>query len=368
MSGLEYYDSNPSIVPSWLRRLQLGGHIGRVIPGGGIPGVTTGTFTGRDIVLEPDKVDIVPSRIKSLGQPDEVAETPTLRRPEDERLLEAGRPDLDIVPSRIRDFGREPSALELYRAEISRPMPRYKPGLREIIPQAILGAGLGYAMGERGNYTVAPEIVSRNLLAPFEREMGMRQMRLGELGNLARLEEFEAERPERQARRKYWEAQAGAIEEGRRYAKPTDTHIASYVNNQGQEVLVMKRPDGEIYEKPLGKVRQTPEALSDFEAAFQREHNRLPTATELGNYQRSIREHPEKPDMTETIEATAGDYLEEANGDANQALTQLEKDIRDPKASPKLRRYAAQIRQRIRERVRPGAKRDRLGEILGVQP
>jgi hypothetical protein len=73
-----------------------------------------------------------------------------------------------------------------------------------------------------------------------------------------------------------------------------------------------------------------------------------------------------RDNMGAVIEATAGDYLEEANADANKALAQLEKDLRDPKANPELRRNAARIRQRIRERVRPGTKRDRLSEMLGV--
>jgi hypothetical protein len=70
----------------------------------------------------------------------------------------------------------------------------------------------------------------------------------------------------------------------------------------------------------------------------------------------------------ETIETTAGDYLTEANGDANKALAQLEKDVQAKNVDPRLRRYAARIRFRIRERVRPGVpggRRDRLAEILG---
>jgi len=77
---------------------------------------------------------------------------------------------------------------------------------------------------------------------------------------------------------------------------------------------------------------------------------------------------PEKPGDQGTIETTAGDYLDEANGDANKALAQLEKDVQAKSADPMLRRYAARIRFRIRERVRPGVpagRRDRLGEILG---
>ena len=76
---------------------------------------------------------------------------------------------------------------------------------------------------------------------------------------------------------------------------------------------------------------------------------------------------PKIPDQ-ETIETTAGDYLDEAGGDANKALALLEKDVQAKGANPKLRFYAGRIRSRIRERVRPGVpagRRDRLSEILG---
>jgi len=65
------------------------------------------------------------------------------------------------------------------------------------------------------------------------------------------------------------------------------------------------------------------------------------------------------------IEDTAGDYLTEANGDANRALAQLEKHVRGKDVDPMLRRYAARIRFRIRERVRPGARAGRTS--LGTE-
>ena len=70
------------------------------------------------------------------------------------------------------------------------------------------------------------------------------------------------------------------------------------------------------------------------------------------------------------IEATATDYLTEANGDPDEALALLEEEVRLPNASAEFRRLASKIRNRIRERVRPGRSRrstegDRLKEILG---
>ena len=70
------------------------------------------------------------------------------------------------------------------------------------------------------------------------------------------------------------------------------------------------------------------------------------------------------------IEATATDYLTEANGDPDEALALLEEELRLPNASAEFRRLASKIRNRIRERVRPGRSRrstegDRLQEILG---
>ena len=70
------------------------------------------------------------------------------------------------------------------------------------------------------------------------------------------------------------------------------------------------------------------------------------------------------------IEATATDYLTEANGDPDEALALLEEELRLPNASAEFRRLASKIRNRIRERVRPGRSRrstegDRLKEILG---
>ena len=70
------------------------------------------------------------------------------------------------------------------------------------------------------------------------------------------------------------------------------------------------------------------------------------------------------------IEETATDYLTEANGDPDEALALLEEELRLPNASAEFRRLASKIRNRIRERVRPGRSRrstegDRLQEILG---
>ncbi len=70
------------------------------------------------------------------------------------------------------------------------------------------------------------------------------------------------------------------------------------------------------------------------------------------------------------IEETATDYLTEANGDPDEALALLEEELRLPNASAEFRRLASKIRNRIRERVRPGRSRrstegDRLEEILG---
>ncbi len=70
------------------------------------------------------------------------------------------------------------------------------------------------------------------------------------------------------------------------------------------------------------------------------------------------------------IGATATDYLTEANGDPDEALALLEEELRLPTASAEFRRLAPKIRNRIRERVRPGRSRrstegDRLQEILG---
>ena len=70
------------------------------------------------------------------------------------------------------------------------------------------------------------------------------------------------------------------------------------------------------------------------------------------------------------IEATATDYLTEATGDPDEALALLEEELRLPNASAEFRRLASKIRNRIRERVRPGRSRrstqgDRLEEILG---
>ena len=70
------------------------------------------------------------------------------------------------------------------------------------------------------------------------------------------------------------------------------------------------------------------------------------------------------------IEETATDYLTEANGDPDEALALLEEELRLPNASAEFRRLASKIRNRTRERVRPGRSRrstegDRLQEILG---
>ena len=69
----------------------------------------------------------------------------------------------------------------------------------------------------------------------------------------------------------------------------------------------------------------------------------------------------------ELIELAADQYLAEAGEDANQALVNLEKELAAGDVSSELLAHAARIRQRIRERVRPGVpggRGDRLGEIL----
>jgi hypothetical protein len=77
---------------------------------------------------------------------------------------------------------------------------------------------------------------------------------------------------------------------------------------------------------------------------------------------------PTRPSARETtgreavmIEKLVSEYLDEANGNPDEALALLREEIRRPDAPPELLRNAAKIEQRIRGRVRPG-KPGRGGE------
>jgi hypothetical protein len=82
----------------------------------------------------------------------------------------------------------------------------------------------------------------------------------------------------------------------------------------------------------------------------------------------AARREPKEPEPD--IESAAAKYLAAAGGDASKAIALLNKEASDAQASPELKRYAAQIRARIRERIRPGKAKtaiDRLEEILSAE-
>ncbi len=119
----------------------------------------------------------------------------------------------------------------------------------------------------------------------------------------------------------------------------------------------------ELAERKAAREKKVPGVHIPFPPKVEAQKRRLgpagrPTARDIRNREAAM------------IEATATDYLTEANGDPDEALALLEEEVRLPNASAEFRRLASKIRNRIRERVRPGRSRrstegDRLEEILG---
>lgn len=109
------------------------------------------------------------------------------------------------------------------------------------------------------------------------------------------------------------------------------------------------------------------EALSDFEAAFQRQHGRLPNADELADSKRGAEKESEsdkRRGFMSTVQAVADRAVQRASKKSyadpedktNAALDELDALV---KAEPKLREFAEEAADAIRKRTR----RDRKKEV-----
>ena len=200
--------------------------------------------------------------------------------------------------------------------------------------------------------------------------------RAGETRAQEQHEQYESPGDVQTRRAQEAEAQGLTGEAARRYvltgriAQPRDGRTERYTRTQpgGESELLERRP-GEEYYRPAEMlapgVRELAQPTTITGVGGQEmELPAPPPPTErVVSYPR-----PTRPSARETtgreaamIERLVSDYLDEANGNPDEALALLREEIRRPDAPPELLRNAAKIEQRIRGRVRPG-KPGRGGE------
>ncbi len=205
------------------------------------------------------------------------------------------------------------------------------------------------------------------------------QLLEGQLTREQQMQKTLGEAAENRAQTRMYESHAdlyGAQAEKLRRA-PEDKLVGQYTNADSNRVFVFRGPGGALYEEELGQMLDPNRTMSEMLTSEDEEERERAEGAE--RFRASLRppRRPTQPPAHERraaedadVEKTAGDYLKEAEGDVNRALDLLNGDERDPKATAELRRLAARIRQRIRERARrmKSGRGDRLGEMLYGPP